>query len=180
MGVVDAASEHVSCVDMASKMTEWVEQWNCIRFCVKLERSFAETIGMIQKAAAMGNWWLAASSQQCAHSCILSYAECFCKTSNDPIDSALLQSRFGTLRLLSFPKTKITFEREEISDCWWNSGKYDAAADGDWENIVRSQGAYFEGNWGIIVLCTMFFVSSSINVYFPHYRARYLLDRLCV
>ena len=25
------------------------------------------------------------------------------------------------LQLLAFPKTKITFEREEISDCWWDS-----------------------------------------------------------
>ena len=28
-----------------------------------------------------------------------------------------LQLRFGALRLLAFPKIKITFEREEISDC---------------------------------------------------------------
>ena len=33
-----------------------------------------------------------------------------------------------------------------------------------WENCVRSQGAYFEGDWGIIVLCIMFLVSSPINV----------------
>ena len=32
---------------------------------------------MIQKAAAMGNWWLAASSQQCTPSCITSPAEFF-------------------------------------------------------------------------------------------------------
>ena len=56
MGVVDAASEHVSCVDMASKMTEWIEQEMYINFCVKLEHSSVETIGMIQKASAMGNW----------------------------------------------------------------------------------------------------------------------------
>ena len=51
------------------------------------------------------------------------------------------------------------FEREEISDCQWDSGKYDRAADGNWENCVRSQGAYFEGDWGVTVLCTMFLVS---------------------
>ena len=28
-----------------------------------------------------------------------------------------LQPRFGILQLLAFPKPKITFEREEISDC---------------------------------------------------------------
>ena len=119
---------------------------------------------MIQKAAAMGNWWLAASSQH-VHSCIMSPAEFFGKTSNHPGDSATLQPRVGTLRLRAFPKTKITFEREEISDHQWDSGKCNGAADGNWENWVRSQGAYFEGDWGVIVLCTMFLVSCICNKY---------------
>ena len=52
--------------------SQWLqtEQWICIKFCIKLGHSSMETIQMIQKAAAMGNWWLAASSGQCAHSCI--------------------------------------------------------------------------------------------------------------
>ena len=161
-------SEHMYCVDIACKMTERVEQWIWIKFCVKLEHSSMETIQMIQKAAAMGNWWLASSSWQNVPSCITSHTEVFGKTSNHPGDSAPLQSRFGTPRLLAFPKTKITFEREEISDCWWDSGKYNRAADGDWENCVRCQGTYFEGDWGVIVLCTMFLVSSSINVSIFH------------
>ena len=57
-----------------------------------------------------------------------------------------------------FPKTKMTLEREEISDHRWDSGKYNGAADGDWI-CVRSRRAYFEGDWGVIVLCTMFLVS---------------------
>ena len=77
-----------------------------------------------------------------------------------------LQLRFGILRLLTFPKTKITFERWKISDSWWDVGKYEGAAYGNWENCVRSQGAFFEEDWGIIVLYTMFLVSSSINVSF--------------
>ena len=81
------------------------------------------------------------------------------ETSNLPGDSAPLQPRFGALWLLAFPKTKITFQREEISHHRWVSGTYDRAADGDWENHVTSQGAYFEGDWGVIVLCTMFLVS---------------------
>ena len=40
-----------------------------------------------------------------------------------------LQPRFGALWLLAFPQTIITFEREEISDHRWDSGKYDQAAD---------------------------------------------------
>ena len=114
---------------------------------------------MIQKVVATGNWWVAASSQQWIFSCITSHAECFGKTSNHPGDSAPLQPRFGALQLLAFPKTKITFEREEISERQWDLGKYNKAADGDWENCVGSPGAYFEGNWGITVLCTMFLVS---------------------
>ena len=115
--------------DWASRAT------NLYKFCAKLGHSSIETIQMIQKATAMGNWWLAASSQQCLY--IMSRTEFFCETSNHPGDSAPLQPRFGALWLLAFPKTKITFEREEISDCWWDSGKYDGATDGEWENCVR-------------------------------------------
>ena len=85
----------------------------------------------IAMAAAMGNWWLAASSWQCTHSCIMSHAAFFDKASSHPGGSAPLQPRFGILQLLAFPKTKITFESKEISDCWLDSGKYDGAADGD-------------------------------------------------
>ena len=70
-------SQHVYCVTITFKLTEPAEQWLCIRFCIKLERSSMETIGMIQKAAAVGNWGLAASSQQRAHSCIICCAEFF-------------------------------------------------------------------------------------------------------
>ena len=132
-------SEHVYCVAVTFKMTERVKAWTCIRFCVKLEHSSMETIGMIQKATAMGNWWLATSSRQCARSCITSLEEFFGETSNHPGDAAPLQPRFGALWLLAFSKTKITFEREEISDAWWDSEKYNGAADGNWQNYVRSQ-----------------------------------------
>ena len=134
-----------------------------IKSCLKLEHSAAEIIQMIQKAMATGSWWLEASSQQRARSCITSYAESLGKTLNHPGDSAPLQPGFGALQLLAFSKIKITFERE-ISDHRWDSRKYDRTADGDWENCVRSQGDFFEGDWGIIDLCTMFLVSSSINV----------------
>ena len=87
---------------------------------------------------------------------------------NHPSDSAPLQPRFGILRLLAFPQTEVTFEREEISDHQSISGKYNRAADGDWENCVRSQGARFEGDRAVIVLCTMLPVSSSVNVSIFH------------
>ena len=37
-----------------------------------------------------------------------------------------------------------------------------------WNCVTRSQGAYFEGDWGVTVLCTMFLVSSSRNVSIFH------------
>ena len=168
-------------------MTERVEQQICIKFCVKLEHPSAETIRMIQKAAAMSYWGLAASSRQYTHSCITSHAEFFAKTSNHPGDSAPLQPRLGALWLLAFPQTKITFEREEILDHWWDSGKYNGAADGYWENYVRVPTLFkvptLKGTEVSLsyVQCFLYLVSSSINVSFSYYMARDLLDRpVCV
>ena len=107
---------------VAFKMTGWVEQWLCIKFCLKCEHSSAETIQMIQKAAAMGYWWLAASPWQHAHSCIMSRAEFFRETSNHRGDSASLKPIFSALWLLAFPKIKTIFKRENISDLQRDSG----------------------------------------------------------
>ena len=49
-------SEHVYYVAITFKMTEQVEEQICIKFCIKLEHFSAETIQMIQKVGAMGNW----------------------------------------------------------------------------------------------------------------------------
>ena len=51
------SSEHVYCVAIAFKMTEWGEQWICIKFCVKLEHSSAETIWVMQLWVT-GDWQL--------------------------------------------------------------------------------------------------------------------------
>ena len=165
--------------------SKWVSRaTNLHQFCVKLKHSSTEIIWMIQKSTAMDNRWLAASSWPRSCSCITCHAIFWQNIpihSNHPGYSAPLWPRFGALQLLAFPKTKITFEREEISDCRWNPGKYNKAADGDWENCVKSQGAYFEGDWGTIVLCTMSLVSCIFFnkcLYFSYYMAGNLLDRL--
>ena len=153
-------SEHIHCVAITNKMTEQIEQRICIKFCVKLEHFSMETIWMIQKAIAMSTWWLAASSQNTpAHASLLM---------QNFLAKYQIYSKIWRPATMAFPKTKITFEREEISDWLWDSGKYNGAADSNWENCVRSQGAYLEGDWGIIILCTMFLVSSSINVSIFH------------
>ena len=51
------------CTVWSLHSNEQVEQRICIKFCIMLEHSSVETIWLIQKASAMGNWWLAASSQ---------------------------------------------------------------------------------------------------------------------
>ena len=128
-------SEHVYCVEVTFKMTVQVQQRICIKFCVKLEYSSMETVWMIHEATAMGNWWLAGSSLQCAYSCVMSCAGFFffCKTSSHPGDSAPLQSRFGTLQLLVFPKTTSPLKgkrfqtvseiQENTTSSWWQLGE---------------------------------------------------------
>ena len=54
VGVYMPLSEHVYCVAVTFEMTEQVEQE--IKFCFKLKHSSVETIQMIQKATAIGNW----------------------------------------------------------------------------------------------------------------------------
>ena len=124
---------------------------------------------MIQKAMAMGNCWLTTSFQQRACSCIMSYAECFGET-NHPGDSAPLQLKFGALWLLAFPKIKVTFEREEISDHWWNSGKLDRVADGDGRTVWGPKVPTLQGTEASMsyVRCFLYLVSSSTNVSISH------------
>ena len=131
----------------------------CIKFCFKLEHSSAETIWMIQKAAAMGNWWLAASSQQHTCSCITSRPEIFWQNIKSPrwLNPATAQIWCPVTSGLSPNQNRLWKGRD--FRCWWDLEKYNRVADSKWENCVRSQGAYFEGDWGIIVLCTMFLVS---------------------
>ena len=88
MGVVDAI-EWACVLCSCHIQNDWASRAvNLHQTCVKLEHSSTETIQMIQKAAATGNWWLAASSQQYAHLCITSHAEFWGKTSNHSGDSA--------------------------------------------------------------------------------------------
>ena len=85
----------------------------------------------------------------------------FCETSYHPGDSAPLQPQFGALGLLAFPNTKITFEREEISDSWWNSGEYNGAADDNWENCEVPRCLLWRR---LRHHCPMYLVFSSLNV----------------
>ena len=115
--------------------SKWLSEYS--NECASIFHSSMETIWMIQRAIAKGNWWLPASSRQNTCSRFMSYAV-FLQNIKSPGKSAPLYPRFGTLWLLAFPKTKITVEREEISDHWWDSGKYDRAAGQFQQRILQS------------------------------------------
>ena len=164
------SSEHVYCVVVAFKMTGWVEQRICIKFCFKLEHSFTETIRLIQTAAAVGNWWLAASSWQPTHSCITSCAEFFGKISNHPGHSDPLSPDLASSDFCLFPKLKSPLK-----------GKRFQTIDEIQENTTGQLMAIGRTVWGpkvptlkgtevslSYVQCLLYLVSSSINVSIFH------------
>ena len=101
----------------------------------------------------------------------------FCETWNYPGDLALLWPRLDTRWLLTFPKTNITFEREELLGGHWDSRKYEVAADGDLENCVRGQGAYFEGLSHRCPMYHVYCIFFNKRLYFSYYVTGYLMDR---
>ena len=101
---------------------KWLSKWSkesASNFVLNLKISLQKLFGWFRRPQlwATGDWQLHHNNMP-AH---LSYhVQFFWETWNHPGDSALLQPRFGTLQCLAFPKTKITFEGEEISDSWWD------------------------------------------------------------
>ena len=147
-------SEHVYCVAITFKMTKWVEQWICIKFCVKLQHYCVET--WRPQLWATGDW-------QLHHNKVLTHASCLVQSFWQNIKSPRWLSpptaQIWHPETSGFSQTKITFERKEISHHWWDSGKYNwAIVFGNWENgnWEKCVGPYFEGDQGAIVLCTMF------------------------
>ena len=163
-------SEHAYCVVITFKMTEQVEQRVYIQFCIKLQHSSTEAMWMTQKATAMDNWWLAASSWQCACSCIMSCVQVFVKTSSHPGDSVPSQPRFGALCLLAFPKTKITLKRKKFQTIDENQentmGQLMVMGRTVWDPKVPT----LKGTEASLssVQCFLYLVFSSINVSIFH------------
>ena len=161
-------------------MAEWVEQRICIRFCIKFEHSSSETIWTIQKAAAMDNWWLAASSWQCIHSYITSYAEFFGKTSNHTGDSAPYSPDLVPCDFWLFPKLKSPLKGKRfhtINEIQENTmGQLVANGRTVWSPKVSTLR-------GLRHHCPMFLLFCIIFnkcLYFSYYMAVYLLGRLYI
>ena len=81
---------------------------NMHQILCKLEHSSIETILMIRKAAAMGNWWLAASSQQHGYfiTTLLKHAEFFWETSNHQATQSSYSPDLAPCDFWLFPKLK--------------------------------------------------------------------------
>ena len=159
-------------------MTEQVEQWICIKFCIKLEHPSPETVWMIQKATAMatGNWQLHHDNVPAHVSHLVQF---FGETSNHSGDSAPLQPTFGVKFCLS-PKLKSPLKgrrfqlineiQENMTSSWWRLGELcEVPRCLLWRELRRHCPPYSVSSY---------FVSSSINVYFSYYMAGYFLDRL--
>ena len=162
-------SEHVYCVTNAFKVTEWAEQQICIQFCIKLEHSSKEIIQMTQKAAAMGNWWLAASSQQHTHSSITSHEDFFGETSNHPGDSALYISDLVPRDFWLFPKLTSPLKGERfqtIDEIQENTTGQLMVTGTLWGPKVPALKGTEESL--SYVQCFLYLVSSSINVSIFH------------
>ena len=152
------SSEHVYCVAVTFKMTEQVQQWTCIKFCVKLEHSSIETIWMIQKAIAIGHRLLATSSRQRTRLCITSHAEFLAKHKITQVIQLPHSPDLAPCDFWLFPK---------LNHLWKGGGfrpsmRFRKILWGNWRwlgELGVAPRCYFEGDWGITVLCIMFLVS---------------------
>ena len=167
-------------------MTEWVEQQICIKFCIKLEHLSMETIQMIQKAFeddAMSTvqikvWHKHFKDGQVpveSDPCSRSPARSRTPENVEHVQAAINKDQWLTVQeleadlgILKTTVSKILTQdlggkHVEAKFILWLlllEQKEHCAAVG---TTVRSQSAYFEGDQDMIVLCTMFLVSSSIN-----------------
>ena len=162
-------------------MTEWAEQWICTKFCIKLDHSSMETIQMIQKAAAMGNWWLAAVSTR-QHAClyIISPAEVFGENEITQVTQLPYSPDLVPCCFWLFPKLKSPLK-----------GKRFPTVDEIQENTTGQLMAIGRTMWGANVPtlkglkchCPMYNVSCIFFkkcLYFSYYMAGYLLDSPCI
>ena len=164
------------------KITEPVQQRICIKFHVKLEHSSKETFWMVQKTPALGTWRLAASSRQCARSCIRSHAEFLVQhqitqVAQPPYNPDLVPCDFWLFPKLKSPlKGKIFQTVSEIQENTMGqlmvTGRLcEVPRCLLWRGLRRHCSIYS-------VSCIFF----SKCVYFSYYEVGYLLDRqyVCV
>ena len=137
----------------------------------------------MKTAIAMGNWWLATSSHQCAPHVSRLVQSFLVKHQFTQVTQPCYSPDLAPCNHWLFQKLKSHLKRKRfqtVNEIQENTmGQLMAIPTKDfaecfeqwkrcWENHVKSHGTYFEGDWGVIVLCTMFLVSPSINVFIFH------------
>ena len=169
MGVVDTTEWVCALCSGHPIQNDWVSRATTLhQIFIKLEHSSMETNRMIQKATAMGNWWLAASLWQCTSSCITSPTGFFGETSNHPGDSAPYSPDLAPCDFWLFPKLKspLKGKRFKTLDEIQENTTEQLMVIG--RTVCGPKVSTLKGDWGVIVLCTVFLVPSSINVPILH------------
>ena len=162
-------------------MTEQVEQWICITFSMKLEHSSMwELFGWIRRLQLWtpGDWQLhqgnvPAHASRLMQTFLVKHQ--ILQVTKPPYSPDLAPCNFWL-----FPKLKSLLKRKRFQtiDEIQEDTRVQLMAIGRTEWGV--EGAYFEGDWGIIVLCTIFLVSCILFnkcLEFLYYIAGYFLDR---
>ena len=170
-------SEHVYWVTVTFKITEYSNK-SSSNFALSLNIPPWELFTWFRRPqlGATGDWQL--HRDNAPTTCITSYAV-FLWNIKSPRWLSPSKPRFGALWHLAFPKTKITFEREEISDCWWDSGKYVPKLTAIGQTVWGPKVPTLKGTEASLsyIQCFLNLVSSSIHVSIFHITWLYFLDR---
>ena len=170
-------SEHVYCVAVTFKMTEWVEQWkSASNFALSLNIPPRTLFTWFRRPQlwATGDW-------QLHHDNVPTHAphlvQRFLAKHQITQVTATLQPRFGFLWLLTFPKTEITFERRDFrplmrfrkiwQGSWWQLG----------ELCEVPRCLLWRGLRCHCLMCNISCIFFNKCLYFSYYMAGYLLDR---
>ena len=138
-------------------------------------------IWMIQKAEAMGNWWLAASLGQCTCSCIMSCAELLVKHRITQVIQPPYSPNLVPCSFWLFPKLKSPLKGKQFQTV----DKIQEDRMGQLKAIGRTVWSAkmptLKGTKASLsyVQCFLYLVSCSINVSFSYCMCEYFLDRLC-
>ena len=155
-GVVDAMQWACVLCGCHTQMTEWVEQWICIKFHMKLEHSSAETVLMT------GSFTMTTHLLMHHVSCSFLMKHQMTQVTQPSYSPVLVPHDVWL-----FPKTKITFERgETINDIQENMGQLMVTGRTVWGPKVPTLKVTEESLY--YVQCFLYLVSSSINVSIFH------------
>ena len=157
-------------------MTEQVEQWICIILCIRVEYSLWKLFGWFRRLQlwATGDWQLHHDNalDHASHLVQNFFAKlAVTRVTHPPYNPDLAPCNFWLFPKLKSPLKGKRFQNiDEIQKIrwgiWWRLGE-----------LCEVPSAYFEGDWGIIALCTMFLASCIFNkcLCFSYYMTGYLL-----